>query len=129
VIVGAGSPALFYFCHCGPVAKPNWASSFSAKGWRFRVSSPLISRTHPPTSSLTKRRGVKVPLFLREGFRVSSFSLGQGLSLTFSLLVGYKTRRYFNLGDACNASLHLVGNLSIYNCKNCPPLKLSPAKG
>jgi hypothetical protein len=33
--------------------------------------------THPPAPSLTKRRGEKVlivPLFLREGFRVSSSS-------------------------------------------------------
>jgi hypothetical protein len=28
--------------------------------------------THPPAPSLKKRRGIKVPLFLREGFRVSS---------------------------------------------------------
>jgi len=28
--------------------------------------------THPLAPSLKKRRGTKVPLFLREGFRVSS---------------------------------------------------------
>ncbi len=32
----------------------------------------LCSRTHPLAPSLGKRRGALVPLFLREGFRVSS---------------------------------------------------------
>jgi hypothetical protein len=46
------------------------------------VCSSCRLETHPMTPSFTKRRGAKVPLFLREGFRVSSSSCSaRGLEL------------------------------------------------
>jgi hypothetical protein len=104
-----------YFPACFLIKTGVWKSPSSQQSDLESVHSAPGPGTHPLTPSLTKRRGTQVPLFPREGFRVSSSGCFAHRSGTHPLTASLTKRR----GAKVPLFLREGFRVSLIVCSSC----------